>query len=171
MLMLQQHERFIVHSIALRGGSKKSAMTLIIAMARRDVMVNGNFRIEHQRPTGAAERQTQCEFPEHLSAVAHQSRVESDRMQERRTVRSVRALQDVHGTRRASSEMVIADHPSEPLDSSDVCAVCSLLCLPVATADTAHLRVIKSHRNAFDPIRVRLGIVICEGDYVATTFG
>ena len=169
--MLQQYKRFIVYGIALRGGSEKSAMTLIIAMARRDVMFNGNFRIEHQRPTGATEWQTQGELPEHLSASAQQSRVESDSTQERRAVRSVRALQDVHRTRRAGTEMVIADHTSEPLDSSDVCAVCSLLCLPVATADAAYLRAIKSHRNAFDPIRVRLGIVIREGDNVAATFG
>ena len=171
LLMFQQHKRFIMYGIALRGGSEKSAMTLIIAVARRDVMFNGNFRIEHQRPAGAAERQTQCELPKHLSAGAHQSRVESDSTQERRTVRSVRALQDVHRTRRTDAEMVIADHPSEPLHSSNVCAVCSLLCLPVAAPDSTCPRVIKSHRNAFDPIRMRLGIVIREGDNIAATFG
>ena len=170
LLMLQHHKRFIVYGIALRRGSEKSAMTLIIAVTRRDVMFNGNFRIEHQRPAGAAERQTQCELPKHLSAGAHQSRVESDSTQERRTVRSVRALQDVHRTRRTDAEMVIADHPSKPLHSSNVCAVCSLLCLPVAAPDSTCPRVIESIGNALDPICVRLGIVIRECDNIAATF-
>lgn len=169
LLVFQQHERFVVHGIPLRGRSEKSAMTLIIAVAWCDMMFHGNFGIEHQRPTGATERQTQCELPKHLSTGAHQSRIESDGTQERRPVRSVRTFQDIHRTRRTGAEMVIADHPSEPLDPSDVCAVGSLLCLPVATADATYPRIIKSIGNALDPICVRLGIVVREGNNVAAT--